>query len=60
MPWKSPRSYSGPIHLLLTDVVMPGMNGPDLAERLAVTHPNMKALFMSGYTRHFCQSQRTC
>jgi two-component system, cell cycle sensor histidine kinase and response regulator CckA len=46
-------SYSGPIHLLLTDVVMPGMNGPDLAERLAVTHPHMKALFMSGYTGTF-------
>jgi two-component system cell cycle sensor histidine kinase/response regulator CckA len=46
-------SYSGPIHLLLTDVVMPGMNGPDLAERLAVTHPNMKALCMSGYTGTF-------
>jgi len=46
-------NYSGPIHLLLTDVVMPGMNGPDLAKRLAVTHPNMKALCMSGYTGTF-------
>jgi two-component system cell cycle sensor histidine kinase/response regulator CckA len=45
--------YSGPIHLLLTDVVMPGMNGPDLAERLSLTHPNMKALCMSGYTGTF-------
>ena len=45
--------YSGLIHLLMTDVVMPGMNGPDLAERLAVTHPNMKALCMSGYTGTF-------
>jgi two-component system cell cycle sensor histidine kinase/response regulator CckA len=47
------RSYSGPIHLLLTDVVMPGLNGRDLAERLAVTHPSMKALFMSGYSGTF-------
>jgi two-component system cell cycle sensor histidine kinase/response regulator CckA len=45
--------YSGPIHLLLTDVVMPGMNGPDLAERLSLTHPDMKVLCMSGYTGTF-------
>jgi len=50
---KVTASYSDPIHLLLTDVVMPGMNGPDLAERLALTHPNMKALCMSGYTGTF-------
>jgi len=40
----------GPIHLLLTDIVMPGMNGPDLYERLAPDHPRMKILYMSGYT----------
>jgi two-component system cell cycle sensor histidine kinase/response regulator CckA len=43
-------NYSGPIHLLLTDVVMPGMSGVAVAEQLAQTHPGLKTLFMSGYT----------
>jgi DNA-binding NtrC family response regulator len=37
------------IQLILTDVVMPRMNGPDMAEHVALTHPEIKVLFMSGY-----------
>jgi len=44
------RQHNLPIHLLLSDVVMPGMNGPALAEALAKTRPEMKVVYMSGYT----------
>jgi len=42
--------HSGKIHVLLTDLVMPGMTGKDLAAKLAPTRPEMKVVFMSGYT----------
>jgi PAS domain S-box-containing protein len=44
------QACSDRIHLLMTDVVMPGMNGRELAERLQTIHPDIKVLFMSGYT----------
>jgi PAS domain S-box-containing protein len=44
------EGHEGPIHLLLTDVVMPGMSGRDLAKILKGLHPEIKMLYMSGYT----------
>jgi DNA-binding NtrC family response regulator len=43
--------YAAPIHLLVTDVVMPGMNGPELVKKLLNIHPEMKVLYISGYSR---------
>ncbi|MFP4531604.1 MAG: PAS domain S-box protein [Desulfobacterales bacterium] len=44
------EAYNGTIHLLITDVIMPEMNGRDLASRMAMSRPGLKILFMSGYT----------
>jgi len=44
------QQHPGPIHLLLTDVVMPGINGKELRERVAALRPGIPVLFMSGYT----------
>jgi two-component system, cell cycle sensor histidine kinase and response regulator CckA len=44
------EGHQGPIHLLTTDVVMPALNGRELVERVAPMYPEMKVLFMSGYT----------
>jgi len=46
------REYSGEVHLLLTDVVMPGMSGRDLSTIIGKERPEMKVIFMSGYTEN--------
>ncbi|MDW7772115.1 MAG: response regulator [Desulfobulbaceae bacterium] len=43
------QKYGKKIHLLITDIIMPEMNGHDLAERIRGIHPDIKCLFMSGY-----------
>ena len=49
--------HGGEIHLLITDMVMPGMNGRDLAKRFLSIYPGMKCLFMSGYTANMIAHQ---
>jgi len=44
------RRHKGPIHVLITDVVMPKMKGPEVADRLRSMYPEMKVLYVSGYT----------
>jgi two-component system, cell cycle sensor histidine kinase and response regulator CckA len=50
--WDAIRTYEsagGPIHLLLTDVIMPDLTGPVLAERLRSRQPDLRVLFISGF-----------
>jgi two-component system, cell cycle sensor histidine kinase and response regulator CckA len=56
LPAETPREairlaemHPGSIELLITDVIMPEMNGPDLAKRLSADHPNLRRLFISGH-----------
>jgi PAS domain S-box-containing protein len=51
------QAFGNDIHLLITDMIMPEMNGKELAERLAGVQPAMKFLFMSGYTADIISKQ---
>ncbi len=50
------EGYTGPIHLLLSDVVMPNLGGPELAARLLEMRPQLKVLYMSGYSEFISAS----
>ena len=52
------RTHSGKIDLLLTDVVMREMSGPELVEKVSTSHPAVKAVFMSGYTGELIAQHR--
>lgn len=44
------ENYKGQIHILITDIMMPDINGKELAEKIIAIRPELKVLFMSGYT----------
>ena len=44
------EAHTGPLHLLVTDVIMPGLSGPRLAERLRAVRPELRVLYLSGYS----------
>jgi CheY-like chemotaxis protein len=50
--------FAGPLHLLVADVVMPVMNGRDLAEKLETSYPGLKVLYISGYNDQVLREQR--
>ena len=51
------RQRKGPIHLMLSDIEMPGMSGPDLAKRIEAERSEMRTLFMSGHSLDFVEKQ---
>jgi two-component system, cell cycle sensor histidine kinase and response regulator CckA len=46
------KPYPGPIHVLLSDLVMPKLDGPSLAKRLLAIRPDVRVIFMTGYYTH--------
>ena len=51
------RSHRGPIDVLLTDVVMPGLRGTELARQVEAMHPEIHVIYMSGYAQSFSEAQ---
>ena len=51
------QNHQGPIDVLLTDVLMPGMNGPELAAAIREVRPDVKVLFVSGFVDAHSQAQ---
>jgi DNA-binding NtrC family response regulator len=47
------NGFESPIHLLLTDVILPGLSGRNIADQLHLVRPSMKVIYMSGYTDEF-------
>lgn len=54
------EGHEGPIHLLLTDLMMPHMNGKELANRLCSLRPEIKVLYMSGYAGDLLLEHKVC
>jgi CheY-like chemotaxis protein len=60
LPWpggrifsfSNPLNHKAPIHLLLSDIVMPGIKGPQVYEKISQYHPDIKVLYMSGYSEN--------
>src|SRR6266545_1709298 len=55
---KVEAGVAGPLHLLLTDVMMPGLSGPDLARRLTPRRPRMKVIYMTAFSLVDIQNQQ--
>ncbi len=53
------NTFAEPIHLLLSDVIMPGMTGKDLAEVIGTARTGIRVIFMSGYTRNAVMNHTT-
>ncbi|HXN52938.1 MAG TPA: ATP-binding protein [Candidatus Acidoferrum sp.] len=51
------RQHPGQLDILLTDIVMPGLRGPELARRVAKIHPEVRIVYMSGYAEEFPEAQ---
>jgi CheY-like chemotaxis protein len=51
------RQHRGPLEILLTDIVMPGLRGPELARRVAKVHPEVQIVYMSGYAEGLPEAQ---